>query len=174
MVASAYGRPLRRAGRNRAWILILYMGAADPRPSAAVELSPLLKERPTAAEAKAWCEENLPKLPADQRALILGLTPRGAMNYDAAPVPVALSLDPSNGISATMVAQRDAARFTIQGENAQKAKMLLAYNAELSNNLFTGTIVFGGIDLYSSLDFTQALGYVGLGLDLDDEVKRGV
>ena len=49
------------------------MGSADPKPSAAVELTPLLKERPSAAEAKAWCEDNLPKLPADQRA-ILGLT----------------------------------------------------------------------------------------------------
>ena len=90
MVASAYGRPLRRAGRNRACILVLLMGSADARPSAAVELSPLLKERPAAAEAKVWCEENLPKLPADQRAIILGLTPRGALNYDASPVPAAL------------------------------------------------------------------------------------
>ena len=51
----------------------------DIKPSAAVELSPLLKERPSAAEAKAWCEDNMPKLPADQRAIILGLTPRGAV-----------------------------------------------------------------------------------------------
>ena len=58
------------------------MGSTDPKPSAAVELSPLLKERPTAAEAKAWHEENLPKLPPDQRALILGLTPRGAIKFD--------------------------------------------------------------------------------------------
>ena len=137
MVASAYGRPLRRAGRNRACILVLLMGATDAKPSAAVELSPLLKERPAAAEAKAWCEENLPKLPADQRAIILGLTPRGALNYDASPVPAALVVDPATGTTAVMVAQRDATRFTIQAENAQKAKMLDAYNAELSNNLFT-------------------------------------
>ena len=73
MVASANGRPLHRAGCNRAWIWIL-MGSSDIKPSAAVELSPLLKERPSAAEAKAWCEDNMPKLPADQRAIILGLT----------------------------------------------------------------------------------------------------
>ena len=42
------------------------MGTADVKPSAAAELTPLLKERPSAAEAKAWCEDNLPKLPADQ------------------------------------------------------------------------------------------------------------
>ena len=89
------------------------------------------------AEAKVWCEENLPKLPADQRAIILGLTPRGALSYDASPIPAALVVDPATGTTAVMVAQRDATRFTIQAENAQKAKMLDAYNAELSNNLFT-------------------------------------
>ena len=109
----------------------------DTKPSAAVELSPLLKERPAAAEAKVWCEENLPKLPADQRAIILGLTPRGALSYDVSPIPAALVVDPATGTTAVMVAQRDATRFTIQAENAQKAKMLDAYNAELSNNLFT-------------------------------------
>ena len=81
--------------------------------------------------------ELLPKLPADQRAIILGLTPRGALSYDASPIPAALVVDPATGTTAVMVAQRDATRFTIQAENAQKAKMLDAYNAELSNNLFT-------------------------------------
>ena len=130
MVASAYGRPLRRAGRNRACILVLLMGSADARPSAAVELSPLLKERPAAAEAKAWCEENSCRscLPI-KRAIILGLTPRGALNYDASPVPAALVVDPSTCTTAIMAAQRDATRFTVQAENAQKAKMLATYNA---------------------------------------------
>ena len=131
------GRPLHRAGSNRAWIWILLRGSAELKPSAAVELTPLLKERPTAAEAKAWCEDNLPRLPADQRALILGLTPRGALQYDADPVPAALVADPSTGVTAVMVAQRDATRFSIQGANALKAKMLATYDAELSNNLFT-------------------------------------
>ena len=110
----------------------------DAKPSAAVELSPLLKERPAAAEAKAWCEENSCRscLPI-KRAIILGLTPRGALNYDASPVPAALVVDPSTGTTAVMAAQRDATRFTVQAENAQKAKMLATYNAELSNNLFT-------------------------------------
>ena len=134
MVASANGRPLHRAGCNRAWIWIL-MGTADVKPSAAAELTPLLKERPSAAEAKAWCEDNLPRLPADQRAAILGLTPRGALQYDADPVPAALS--ESTGATATMVAQREATRFTITGSNATKAKMLESFNAELSNSLFT-------------------------------------
>ena len=78
------------------------MGTADVKPSAAAELTPLLKERPSAAEAKAWCEDNLPRLPADQRAAILGLTPRGALQYDADPVPAALL--ESAGATATMVA----------------------------------------------------------------------
>ena len=85
----------------------------DAKPSAAVELSPLLKERPAAAEAKAWCEENLPKLPADQRAIIMGLTPRGALNYDASPAPAALVVDPATGTTAVMVAQRDATRLRV-------------------------------------------------------------
>ena len=85
------------------------MGSSDIKPSAAVELSPLLKERPSAAEAKAWCEDNMPKLPADQRALILGLTPRGALQYEADPVPAALV--EGAGVTAIMVTQREALRF---------------------------------------------------------------
>ena len=111
------------------------MGTADVKPSTAAELTPLLKERPSAAEAKAWYEDNLPRLPADQRAAILGLTPRGALQYDADPVPAALS--ESTGSSATMVAQREATRFTITSSNVTKAKMLESFNAELSNSLFT-------------------------------------
>ena len=106
------GRPLHRAGSNRAWIWILLRGSAELKPSAAVELTPLLKERPTAAEAKAWCEDNLPRLPADQRALILGLTPRGALQYEPDPIPAALVVDSSTGVTAVMGAQRDALRFT--------------------------------------------------------------
>ena len=154
MVASANGRPLHRAGCNRAWIWIL-MGSSDIKPSAAVELSPLLKERPSAAEAKAWCEDNMPKLPADQRAIILGLTPRGALQYDADPVPAALV--EGTGVTAIMVTQRDALRFTIEGANAQKAKTLLAYNAELSNNLFTSIELAGKTNnIRASIDLDQS------------------
>ena len=47
--------------------------ATEVRPSAAVELTLLSKERPLAAEMKAWVEENLTRLPPDQRALVMGV-----------------------------------------------------------------------------------------------------
>ena len=39
----------------------------DVKPSAAVEMTLLTKERPLVSEMKAWIEENLTRLPPDQR-----------------------------------------------------------------------------------------------------------
>ena len=44
--------------------------ATEAKPSAAAELTLITKERPLAAEMKAWVEENLTRLPPDQRALL--------------------------------------------------------------------------------------------------------
>ena len=43
----------------------------DVKPSAAVEMTLLTKERPLVSEMKAWIEENLTRLPPDQRALVM-------------------------------------------------------------------------------------------------------
>ena len=53
---------------------------ADVKPSAAAELTLLPKERPLVAEMKAWAEENLTRLPPDQRALVMGVEPQGDRN----------------------------------------------------------------------------------------------
>ena len=53
---------------------------ADVKPSAAAEMTLLPKERPLVAEMKAWAEENLTRLPPDQRALVMGVEPQGDRN----------------------------------------------------------------------------------------------
>ena len=47
--------------------------AASKTASASVALTLFPKERPLASEAKDWCDDAKPLLPADQRALIDGL-----------------------------------------------------------------------------------------------------
>ena len=47
------------------------------KPSNAAELTLLPKERPLAADMKAWLEDNLTRLPPDQRALVMGVEPQG-------------------------------------------------------------------------------------------------
>ena len=49
----------------------------EVKPSAAVEMTLLTKERPLVSEMKAWIEENLTRLPPDQRALVMGVEPQG-------------------------------------------------------------------------------------------------
>ena len=60
------------ASRRRIPGLLLIFMASEIKPSAAAELTLLPKERPLAAEMKAWVEENLTRLPPDQRALVMG------------------------------------------------------------------------------------------------------
>ena len=55
---------------------------SEIKPSAAAELTLLPKERPLAAEMKAWVEENLTRLPPDQRALIMGIDPQGVIAFE--------------------------------------------------------------------------------------------
>ena len=50
--------------------------AAEVKPSNAAELTLLPKERPLAAEMKAWLEDNLTRLPPDQRAIVMGVEPQ--------------------------------------------------------------------------------------------------
>ena len=66
-----------RASCRRIPVLLLAVMTSDIKPSAAAELTLLPKERPLAAEMKAWVEENLTRLPPDQRALIMGIDPQG-------------------------------------------------------------------------------------------------
>ena len=65
--------------------------AAAKTASASVALTLFPKERPLAAEAKDWCDDAKPLLPADQRALIDGLTPRALLSYTASTVPAEIT-----------------------------------------------------------------------------------
>ena len=59
--------------------------------SASVALPLFPKERPLASEAKDWLDEVKILLPADQRALVDGLTPRPLLGYKASTVPPELA-----------------------------------------------------------------------------------
>ena len=112
--------------------------AAEVKPSNAAELTLLPKERPLAAEMKAWLEDNLTRLPPDQRAIVMGVEPQGLIAFEAATVLPALVHDAHNGITMAMVATREVAIQTIVDANAVKAKRKIAYLAEGANNLFVG------------------------------------
>ena len=58
--------------------------AAEAKPSDAAELTLLPKERPLAADMKAWLEDNLTWLPPDQRALVMGVEPQGLIAFETA------------------------------------------------------------------------------------------
>ena len=62
----------------------------EVKPSAAVEMTLLTKERPLVSEMKAWIEENLTRLPPDQRALVMGVEPQGVYAFEKATVLPAL------------------------------------------------------------------------------------
>ena len=76
----------------------------DVKPSAAVEMALLTKERPLVSEMKAWIEENLTRLPPDQRALVMGVEPQGVYAFEKATVLPALVENAATGITAPMVA----------------------------------------------------------------------
>ena len=65
----------------------------DVKPSAAVEMTLLTKERPLVSEMKAWLEENLTRLPPDQRALVMGVEPQGIYAFEPATVLPTLVVD---------------------------------------------------------------------------------
>jgi hypothetical protein len=106
---------------------------ADVKPSAAAEMTLLPKERPLVAEMKAWVEENLTRLPPDQRALVMGVEPQGLIAFEPATVLPSLVVDATTGITAPMVAARNAAIQSIVDSNAIKQKRKAAYVAEVAN-----------------------------------------
>ena len=110
----------------------------DVKPSAAVEMTLLTKERPLVSEMKAWLEDNLTRLPPDQRALVMGVEPQGIYAFEPATVLPTLVVDAGTGITAPMKAARDAANQAILDANAVKAKRKAAFMAEVANNLFVG------------------------------------
>ena len=110
----------------------------DVKPSAAVEMTLLTKERPLVSEMKAWLEDNLTRLPPDQRALVIGVEPQGIYAFEPATVLPTLVVDAGTGITAPMKAARDAANQAIIDANAVKAKRKAAFMAEVANNLFVG------------------------------------
>ena len=91
-----------RASRRRIPGLLVILMATEVRPSAAVELTLLSKERPLAAEMKAWVEENLTRLPPDQRALVMDVLSRhtSALGTELAlPSAIARRRGPAHGAS---------------------------------------------------------------------------
>ena len=88
-----------------------------------------------AAEVKDWLDAAKPLLPADQKALIDGITPRVLLVYTPATLPPALVAGVADA-TPTMVATRDALRTTIQDANALKVTSKDAHESEIKSNLF--------------------------------------
>ena len=96
-----------------AFIVAKAMGDASTAKSvsASVALPLFPKERPLASEAKDWLDEVKTLLPADQRALVDGLTPRPLLGYKASTVPPELDVDQNGYVS------REALRLSIIDAN---------------------------------------------------------
>ena len=94
----------------------------DVKPSAAVEMTLLTKERPLVSEMKAWLEDNLTRLPPDQRALVMGVEPQGIYAFEPATVLPTLVVDAGTGITAPMKAARDA--WCARGQRSAEAPVL--------------------------------------------------
>ena len=108
------------------------MGDASTAKSASASVAlPLFpKERPLASEAKDWLDEAKILLPADQRALVDGLTPRSLLGYKPSTVPAVIAPgDPG-------AAQREALRIQIEDANAVKADQKEAHMSEIKGNMF--------------------------------------
>ena len=88
--------------------------AAEVNPSNAAELTLLPKERPLAADMKAWLEDNLTRLPPDQRALVMGVEPQGLIAFEAATVLPALVHDWPTLQSSSAPARRARLTPTVQ------------------------------------------------------------
>ena len=87
---------------------------------------------------KAWVEENLTRLPPDQRALVMGVVHQNLISFEPATVLTTLVESSAAGITAAMVAARDATIQAIVDANEIKRKRKEAYEAEVANNLFVG------------------------------------
>ena len=85
----------------------------EVKPSAAVEMTLLTKERPLVSEMKAWIEENLTRLPPDQRALVMGVEPQGIHAFEPATVLPTLVVDAAEKASAE--ASAEASRHGVYG-----------------------------------------------------------
>ena len=104
--------------------------AASKTASASVALTLFPKERPLASEAKDWCDDAKPLLPADQRALIDGLTPRALLAYSASTIPAEI---PSGEAGAP---QREALRLQIEDSNRIKEEQKKSHVSEIKSSLF--------------------------------------
>ena len=104
--------------------------AASKTASASVALTLFPKERPLASEAKDWCDDAKPLLPADQRALIDGLTPKALLAYSASTVPAEIP----NGEPGA--AQREALRLQIEDSNRIKEEQKKSHVSKIKASLF--------------------------------------
>ena len=120
-----------------ALVLVTTMSAVETKhaTTAAATLPLFLKERPLASEVKDWVTAAKPLLPADQRALVDGITPRVLIQYTHASVPAALTL--GTDVTAAMVATRDALRMQIEDANNLKTLSKQAHESEIKASLFT-------------------------------------
>ena len=131
-----------RAGGFRASIPLLCVTICTPSMTTSFDTKavasstlPLFdKERPLASTVKDWVEQSESLLPADQRALVDGRTPRTLLQYRAVSVPPSLVL--GEGITAAVVAAREASKLATRDANALKADQAKSHESEIRLALF--------------------------------------
>ena len=89
---------------------------------------------PLASAVKEWIEQSESLIPADQRALVDGRTPRTLLQYRSLSVPP--SLVAGGGITAAAVAAREADRLILIERNKLKDDQLASHNSEMRLSLF--------------------------------------
>ena len=108
--------------------------SADAKPGATATFALFEKERPLASTVKEWIEQSESLLPADQRALVDGRTPRTLLQYRPATLPAALV--EAGGITAAAVAARDATRMSVNDSNALKQDQMVSHESEIRLSLY--------------------------------------
>ena len=131
-----------RAGGFRASIPLLCVAACTHSMTASVDTTTgasatfalFEKERPLASTVKEWIEQSESLLPADQRALVDGRTPRTLLQYRPATLPDALV--EAGGITAAAVAARDATRMSVNDSNTLKQDQMVSHESEIRLSLY--------------------------------------
>ena len=108
--------------------------SGDTTTGASATFALFKKERPLASTVKEWIEQSESLLPADQRALVDGRTPRTLLQYRSLSVPP--SLVAGGGITAAAVAAREADRLIVIEGNRLRDDQFASHNSEMRLSLF--------------------------------------
>ena len=113
----------RRAGAPLWSVILVAMAStsdASAKPSAA-QLPLVNSDRPEAGFMLDWYKAALPVLTPDERALVEGYDPPGAIQYAPLSLPAELVADSHTGVTPAMAATREALRLDREDQNNTRA-----------------------------------------------------